>query len=569
MNNQAARVHTARAVFFIAQRIQRWKYIGVLWYSGNKKDESPMPCFRRCVAFVIVCILIATCGCSVGQPADTVRAHLSKGEKFSALSMITEQIQKAGQDPKAENLKAQWFDTMADVQDIPQQPLSEEDCLGLSALGYLLHFTDCFLDARMLTKDQLLNAMHMYYNENMWLPVYQRPFIKRPSFTDAYPPEGENTREYYYYLSIEDAREFTRQTMGADIPDPNAQGQFVHEAVFCRDGQYGIYAGDMQMSDLPVAAYRYLGDGLYYVAFDEDFLFTPGPEESTDKIIPDSMRLIVRRSSSAWGFTAVAKLKGRDESILPENFIEPEGVTRLAARAVPMDFTDCAREYFAQEDPLEYLEDKTRGNPGWLSAGDIKNLNALAGLSLPIDPYLRTDELSKEQILSLICLYYQNALYYDDETNTYVLRTDIPYAPDGYGKLDWQTCPYISAAKAQAFVRDALGVEIPDAEADFGDLNDVVCRNGAYYIPQGDYSDVELRLRAYEYLGDGIFYLSFDGDDSNVADAPQDKKGSMPDYCRLLVVWSDSPWGFTILAKLKEGDKTLLPEDFPLPLYAA
>ncbi|MDL2258692.1 hypothetical protein LJC42_06020, partial [Eubacteriales bacterium OttesenSCG-928-K08] len=75
-------------------------------------------------------------------------------------------------------------------------------------------------------------------------------------------------------------------------------------------------------------------------------------------------------------------------------------------------------------------------------------------------------------------------------------------------------------------------------------------------------------LERYDYLGDGLYYLSFASNDSHWPGHPENLNGILKDFCRLLVKRSDSKWGFTVVAKLKDGEDRLLPEDFPLPKIA-
>lgn len=67
------------------------------------------------------------------------------------------------------------------------------------------------------------------------------------------------------------------------------------------------------------------------------------------------------------------------------------------------------------------------------------------------------------------------------------------------------------------------------------------------------------------------FYLHRDrmrcADDRWMSGAEISKKGIIADDYRLIVKRSDSEWGFTVLSKLKDGNETILPDDFPPPKH--
>lgn len=230
-----------------------------------------------------------------------------------------------------------------------------------------------------------------------------------------------------------------------------------------------------------------------------------------------------------------------------------------------------------EEDPLAFLKQRVGESAPEESLTDKEKeqLTAMADLAVRMDLCMRTEDLDKRDTLFPLYIYYQDTFFFDEITSSYLVEEDnIPYAPETGLDIASDFFKVIPAENAEAFIRDALGKEIPQKDEEYGvwdDLfdNDIVFRDGKYYIRQGDYEALYFRLRAYQPLGDGIYYVSFDGDDSYMAGPPEANKGNMPDYYRLLVARSDSAFGFTILAKLKAGDNSLLPAGFPLPLYAA
>lgn len=220
-----------------------------------------------------------------------------------------------------------WWDTLTDIQSIPAQALTEDECKGLSALAYLMNFTDCCLSPRELSKESLLSPLEIYYGMSMWMPLYARPGWDALPFYGAYPPDIAG--ESFCTISVRRADAFIRDVTGLGILDLNAEGEYLGGAVVCRDGECRIYEQDILMPDLLVCAYRYLGDDLFYVVFDADDYGTPDPDKDHLGIVPDSMRLIVQRSDSAWGFTAVAKLSGAYGEALPGENCFIEDVTRI------------------------------------------------------------------------------------------------------------------------------------------------------------------------------------------------------------------------------------------------
>lgn len=117
---------------------------------------------------------------------------------------------------------------------------------------------------------------------------------------------------------------------------------------------------------------------------------------------------------------------------------------------------------------------------------------------------------------------------------------------------------------------DLIGAADPDAAAAYGDPEDeyVVCKDGMYYIWENDIQYPLFYLSAYQYLGDDMFYLSFDADDRWMAGYSWNLKGIVSDYCRLVVKRSDSEWGFTVVSKLMSQGWSILPRDFPPPKHS-
>lgn len=287
---------------------------------------------------LLCAILLCISGClpqgSRAELAHEAADYLQKGEKARALEVLAQAQQAGGPGPTGDALCARWWDALTDIDGIPAEPLTEDECRGLSALAYLMSFADCALSPRELSKDNLLSPLVIYYGMSMSMPLYARPGWDALPFYEAYPPDVINIGQAYCSMSAKKANAFINQTMGLGIPDLNEEGEFCGGAVVCRDGDYLIHEQDILLPDLLVHAYRYLGDGLFDVTFDADDYGTPDPEESHTGIVPGSMRLIVRRSDSAWGFTAVAKLSGLYGEALPGEIRAIEDMARIENRSL-------------------------------------------------------------------------------------------------------------------------------------------------------------------------------------------------------------------------------------------
>lgn len=255
------------------------------------------------------------------------KEELIKGEKRALLSFIAQAMINEDRATKKAELREIWWNSVTDVSNVSEVTLTEDELRALSAVAYLVTFTDCFFDAQELQKDQLLSPLEIYYGMNMYLPLYSRPGWDALSFRGAYPPDSI-TEEGVCYLSAEKANGFVKQLLGIDIPELDVRGEFTD--VICEDGKYAVAPQDILMPDYLVSAYRYIGDGLFYVVYDWDDYATPDPDEDHQGISPNEKQMIVRRSStSAWGFIVISKLKERDVRIIPEEFEYPDGMMHI------------------------------------------------------------------------------------------------------------------------------------------------------------------------------------------------------------------------------------------------
>ena len=496
---------------------------------------------------------------------QSAKEEWAKGEKAAALSLIAQAIRREGYFPKQEELRELWWNSMADVTDVPKETLTEDELKALSAVAYLVSFTDCFFDARELSKEQLLTTLEIYYGDSMYLPLYSRPGWDTFSFQGAYPPDVlSNGDSPFTDLSVEKANEFVKQLLGVDIPQASIAGEFRDGDIVCQNGTYSICDQDIHMSDFLVSGYRYVGDGLFYVDFDWDDYATPDPDEDHHGINRDEKRLIVRRSSSAWGFSVVSKLQEKDDRIIPESFERPEGMTYFINRSAKF-YNDLQT---LNTRATKWLEAKIKKNVQQpeLSREEIDKLNELASLVSYVAPYYR--DVTDLDLIP-ICTYYQDALRYNYEIEQYELQEGLFYPPDGLRDPDGLMSVVVSAKKAAVLMNDIMGIKIPHNGSNYGDAIEdyVYYKDGNYYVYQNDLEIPIYFLSAYEYLGDDTFYLSFAADDRWMGNGSFSATGIIFDYCRLIVKRSGSEWGFTVLSKLKDADQTVLPDDFPPPKH--
>ncbi len=347
---------------------------------------------------------------------QSAKENLAKGEKSAALSLIAQAVRREGAFPKQQELGELWWNSMADVMDVPNETFTEDELRALSAVAYLVSFTDCFFDARELSKEQLLIPLYIYYGIPMCLPLYSRPGWDTVSFQDAYPPDGE-IDEGACYMSAGKANEFVKQLLGVDIPELKADGQFGSEIV-CEDGVYTVAWNDIQMGDFLVSGYRYLGDGLFYVDFDWDVSTTPGADEDHG-IRWDMRRLVVRRSSSAWGFTVVSKLEDENGEFTLPDVSRPEGMIHLINRPAFYDEQQHINARAAKWLKQRMEKDITQQE---INALESKKLNDLASRVSYIDTYFHPDELEKWDSISILYSYYNQAFY-----------EELPSPPDDIG----------------------------------------------------------------------------------------------------------------------------------------
>ncbi|MDR1619384.1 MAG: hypothetical protein LBS18_01780 [Clostridiales bacterium] len=176
-------------------------------------------------------------------------------------------------------------------------------------------------------------------------------------------------------------------------------------------------------------------------------------------------------------------------------------------------------------------------------------LDDLATLTLGMDCFFFTDSLAKTALIKPL----QNYFIYGNDAFLY-------YPADSFDSATHTSL--VSSQLANRMTYDMFGVNIPGANENLIIEDQVVCQAGTYYLP-ADYSyEGAAAVYNYAYLGNDTFYLACvssltpkqDGDAQNTHE-----------YLLLLVRRANTPWGFRVISKLKEGDATLLEADWAKP----
>lgn len=189
-----------------------------------------------------------------------------------------------------------------------------------------------------------------------------------------------------------------------------------------------------------------------------------------------------------------------------------------------------------------------------LSDVELLRLSQLAYIMAGADAYLFPGDLTKEDILSVLDTYYSSDMHIPARSYRSWERLEPPVSlnADGYLEKDDLRSGYsVSAEKADYFAQSMLGVPIPAAADDYENFTgDLRCEHGVYEIMQGDYMAATHLVSYYRYLGEDIFLVLFDADNSGLPGPYEAYTGIIPDAARMLVKRTDSPWGFTIIANL-------------------
>ncbi|MDR1500931.1 MAG: tetratricopeptide repeat protein [Prevotella sp.] len=200
-----------------------------------------------------------------------------------------------------------------------------------------------------------------------------------------------------------------------------------------------------------------------------------------------------------------------------------------------------------------------------LNNDEIANLSEIAFMLSYSECFLFAEELDKEDLLSPMGVYYNNSPKYVERTGEYTVNQNMLYPPDSVENGEYSVYSVLSASNAEGFIEHILGTRIPELHSAYDRGEYVSCRNGMYYCEMGDYAALTYSVSAYEFLGDNIFYILFDGDDSELPGNDNEKRGEIPNSMAVIAKRTGSAWGFTVLAKLIDAEDSSMRDGWLLP----
>jgi hypothetical protein len=80
------------------------------------------------------------------------KEELTKGEKRALLSFIAQAMINEDCVTKKDELREIWWNSVTDVSNVSEVVLTEDELRALSAVAYLVTFTDCFFDYKSCKK---------------------------------------------------------------------------------------------------------------------------------------------------------------------------------------------------------------------------------------------------------------------------------------------------------------------------------------------------------------------------------------------------------------------------------
>ncbi len=212
----------------------------------------------------------------------------------------------------------------------------------------------------------------------------------------------------------------------------------------------------------------------------------------------------------------------------------------------------------------EIMTDTTNIPQEPLTDAETRDIAAVAYLMHPVDCFFYPSTLPLKDLFSPMFLWYSTDMWipmygrdgWDKSTPDYYQPSDIP-EDGGY---------VLTQEHVKRFTRDMFGVELFPFYDDYDDGN-VKFNDGMFEVGLSDYIFHDLLVSGYRYLGDGLYYVVLDGDDSGLPGAEEGRAGIIPDFMHLVVKRSHSMWGFTVVAKLHDAfdDHSLLKENWTLP----
>ena len=186
---------------------------------------------------------------------------------------------------------------------------------------------------------------------------------------------------------------------------------------------------------------------------------------------------------------------------------------------------------------------QAEGSENTLNREDAETLSFIAYLLSSTDCFITPREIgNKNDILLPMDIYYNFAFYKPPSNFLY------PY--DGIVEDEYEETIYLDAEKANQFILDFWGIEIPNYLDDYNPSSGyITCKDGIYYIDSEGYMAYKYVLSSYKALGNGGFLLIFDGDGSNL---PPEANEPISEISILIVRRTNTPLGFIVVSKLKE-----------------
>ena len=438
--------------------------------------------------------------------------------------------------------------TRIEDKTIAQQELSEDEILALNDMAYPVFYLPTYFHSEALQPEWCMQALQMYY--------YFQDETRYPFDLRVEGEHGFMTN----YLTPETASKMSEDLLGVSVQeywesyDPAELDQWDSSSPYLENGMIRFPEHDTYDCRVYLTHYQYLGDDLFYLAFKASDDNLPGPESSHYGITYDQRRLLVKRSQSEWGFTICAILSmAGEEPLLPPDF-------PLPSEKVPA--------------PLNWFEEAIEQEPlsDDLSAEDIEALNQALNM-LQVSAFLPKNSQSiSYNAITALQSYYQYHSAFDLPIDQ--MQKTLHYPPEGKyvterGKLMLTVSPEV----VKRFAKDWFDVSDTFKLCEYrnDDYRGIFYRDGLLYIGRWE-NTFSFSVSRYQYMGEGIYYLSCDVDLAGYGDwdSPysenSDWGGIYPDSYKVLVRRADTDGGFSIIAVFQEGHYSLIP-GIPLPAF--
>lgn len=198
-----------------------------------------------------------------------------------------------------------------------------------------------------------------------------------------------------------------------------------------------------------------------------------------------------------------------------------------------------------------------------LTDAEIRDIAAVAYLMHPVVCFFYANTLPLEERFDPMSLWYSTDMWipmygrdgWDKSTPNY-------YPPDHTTEYGYA----LTQEQVKQFTFDMFGVELFPFYDDYDDGN-ITFHDGTFEVELTDLVYHDLLVSGYRYLGDDLYYVVLDGDDTSLPGPDEGRTGIIQDFMHLVIRRSDSKWGFTVVAKLHDAyeDTPLLKESWTLP----